>query len=123
LPRVDGAQNKHRLKVGSAWQDHDLIFALADGGPIWPDHLTHRFSTLMKEAKVTPIRLHDLRHTHATLLLKEGVHLKIVSERLGHGGIQVTADVYSHVTPDMHERAAVGIDAALFGGTVKAAVN
>jgi integrase len=64
---------------------------------------------------VPRIRLHGIRHTHATLLLKKGIHLKIVSERLGHSGIQITADVYSHVTPDMQREAAGAIDIALFG--------
>ena len=116
-------QNAQRLRCGSAWRDHDLIFTVPDGGPVWPDDLTHRFNVLVKAAGAPRIRLHDLRHTHATMLLKEGVHLKIVSERLGHGGIQITADVDSHVTPDMQRQAADSVDSALFGGDVKASVK
>ncbi len=116
-------QNEQRLQCGPAWRDHDLIFTVPDGGPVWPDDLTHRFNALVKIAGAPRIRLHDLRHTHATLLLKEGIHLKIVSERLGHGGIQITADVYSHVTPDMQRQAADSIDSALFGEGVKASVK
>jgi integrase len=107
-------QNERRLQ-SSSWQDCDLVFTGTDGGPLWPDDVSHRFKALTALAEVVPIRLHDLRHTHATLLLKEGVHLKIVSERLGHTGIQITADVYSHVTPDMQQGAAQRIDDALFG--------
>jgi integrase len=70
---------------------------------------------LVKAAGVATIRFHDLRHTHATLLLKEGMHAKIVSERLGHANIAITLDTYSHVLPSMQAQAAEGIDRALFG--------
>ncbi len=116
-------QKEQRLQCGPAWRDHDLVFTVPDGGPVWPDDLTHRFNALVKVAGAPRIRLHDLRHTHATLLLKESIHLKIVSERLGHSGIQITADVYSHVTPDMQRQAADSIDSALFGEGVKASVK
>ena len=66
-------------------------------------------------AGVPRIRLHDLRHCHATMLLEKGIHLKVVSERLGHTSIQITADVYSHVSSTMQKHAATQIDAALFG--------
>src|SRR3954453_11783969 len=56
-----------------------------------------------------------IRHAHTTALLKAGIHLKIVSERLGHSGIQITADTYSHVTPDMQRESIGGVDTALFG--------
>lgn len=107
-------QNERRLQ-SAAWEDRDLVFTTSEGGPLWPDDVSHRFGELVRQAEVTRIRLHDLRHTHATLLLKEGVHLKIVSERLGHTSIQITGDVYSHVTPDMQQGAAQHIDSALFG--------
>jgi len=58
-------------------------------------------------------RFHDLRHTHATQLLKAGAHPKVVSERLGHASIGITLDTYSHVMPDMPEEAAEKIDAGL----------
>jgi integrase len=109
-------QSERRLAMGAVWRDHDLVFTVNDGGPIWPDDVSHRFASLVAKAGVTRIRLHGTRHTHATLLLKKGIHLKIVSERLGHSGIQITADVYSHVTPDMQREAAEAIDVALFGG-------
>jgi integrase len=108
-------QNVRRLALGPAWRDGDLVFTVDNGGPIWPDDVSHRFAALVEKAGVPCIRLHGTRHTHATLLLRKGVHLKIVSERLGHSGIQMTADVYSHVTPDMQRDAARAIDTALFG--------
>lgn len=108
------AQNVARLAAGPAWRDEDLVFTTGMGGPLWPDDISHRFATLIEAAGVPRIRLHDARHTHATLLMERGVHLKVVSERLGHTGIQITADVYSHVSPAMQEHAAAEIDAALF---------
>lgn len=67
----------------------------------------HRvFRKLIKKAGVPKIRLHDLRHTHATFLLQEGIHPKIVSERLGHGNVSITLDIYSHVIPSMQKEAA-----------------
>ena len=59
------------------------------------------------------VRFHDLRHTHTTLLLRQGVHPKVVSERLGHSTINITLDTYSHVMPDMQDEAAEKLDGAL----------
>ena len=61
------------------------------------------------------IRFHDLRHTHATLLLRQGVHVKVVSERLGHSTVGITLDTYSHVLPDMQEEATEKLEAMLAG--------
>lgn len=108
-------QNEQRLAIGPAWRNRDLVFTVEDGGPLWPDDVSHHFAALTAKAEVPHIRLHGTRHTHATLLLKEGIHLKVVSERLGHSGIQITANVYSHVTPDMQREAAAAIDAVHFG--------
>ena len=58
------------------------------------------------ELNIPKIRFHDLRHTHATMLLRKDVHHKIVSERLGHSSISITLDTYSHVLPDMQKEAA-----------------
>ena len=65
-----------------------------------------KFSALVAASGLTPIRLHDLRHTYATLALKAGVHPKIVSERLGHATVGITLDLYSHVTPAIAREAA-----------------
>lgn len=108
-------QNVQRLRLGAAWQDYDLVFTTALGGPIAPRNLIRRFKELTPAAGLPPIRFHDLRHTHATLLLQEGTHAKIVSERLGHANIAITLDTYSHVLPGMQREAAESIDRALFG--------
>lgn len=97
------------------WHDQDAVFAASNGG--WLDHgnLTRSYNALIPKAEVKRIPFHGLRHTHATLLLKEGINVKVVSERLGHANIGVTLDTYAHVLPSMQQQAADGIDAALFG--------
>jgi len=91
----------------------ELVFASADGRPLLPDTLTHVFEQLVKNTGVTPVRLHDLRHLHASLLLSSGVHPKVVQSRLGHASITTTLNVYSHVTPGLEEAAAKRFDEAV----------
>lgn len=97
---------EHRLQVGEKWEDHDLVFAGPIGRPLDPSVLTHRFKKLAKKADVPSIRLHDLRHFHASVLLRQGVHPKVVQERLGHATISITLDTYSHVIPSLQAEAA-----------------
>jgi integrase len=100
------AQRKERLVVGAGWIDHGLVFCRYDGSPLHPDLVTRRFRTLVEQAGLPKIRLHDLRHTYATLALRAGVHPKVVSERLGHATVGITLDLYSHVAPSLDEQAA-----------------
>ena len=100
------AQNQLKLKLGEAWQDHDLVFCRDDGTPVHPDRFTQMFDKQVREGGLTRIRLHDLRHTHATLALAAGIHPKVVSERLGHSTVAFTMDVYSHAIPSMEAEAA-----------------
>ena len=72
---------------------------------------------LARQCQLPGTRLHDLRHTHATLMLKQGIHPKIVQERLGHSSIQLTLDTYSHVVPGLQRAAALRFDEGLFGAT------
>ena len=97
-------QAKERLALGKDYTDHDLVFCTVDGQPIQPNNLSHAFNRLLKTSKLRRVRLHDLRHTHASLALKANVHPKIVQTRLGHANIGITMDTYSHVTPgqDLH---------------------
>ena len=100
-------QREERLIAGPAWTaTPDLVFRDEAGVRLQPDLLTRRFSALVDASGLTPIRLHDLRHTYATLALKAGVHPKIVSERLGHATVGITLDLYSHVTPAIAREAA-----------------
>lgn len=75
--------------------------------PLLPDSASHVWNKIIKRIGIKPIRFHDARHTHASLMLKQGAHTKIVQERLGHAGIQIKLDTYSHVTPGLQEATAV----------------
>jgi integrase len=104
------------LRLGIALSEDDFVFTSKSGGPIDPQNLRARvFQPLLKRAGLPAIRFHDLRHTAATLLLGKGVHAKIVSEMLGHSNISITLNLYSHVTPIMHEEAADALDEVLAG--------
>ena len=100
------AQNQQKLKLGEAYQDFGLVFCREDGTPIHPDRFTQMFDKHVKDSGLPRIRLHDLRHTHATLALAAGIHPKVVSERLGHSTVAFTMDVYSHAIPSMEAEAA-----------------
>jgi len=90
--------------------DDDLVFSHYDGSPLLPNTITHAWIKLTRKCGLSGVRLHDARHTHASLLLKQGVHPKIVQERLGHGSIQITLDTYSHVAPGLQQAAANKFD-------------
>lgn len=113
-------QEAKREEVGSAWkgQEHDLVFTNKVGGPVDPSGLRTAFNNLLDAADLPQIRFHDLRHTHATLMLRNGEHPKVVSERLGHSRIQITLDRYSHVLPNMQGEAAQKLEDSLFEGAV-----
>jgi integrase len=108
-------QAEERLAAGPAWDtDNDLVFRNVTGGPVNPDWFSRHFDKLVEQADVPRIRLHDLRHTNATLSLKAGVHPKVVSERLGHSSIAITLDLYSHVTPGISREAAATVESMMF---------
>ena len=100
-------QNAERLHAGPSWEENGLVFPNHVGRPLSAQNLLQRhFHPLLERLSLPKIRFHDLRHTAATLLLAEGVHPKMVSEMLGHTEIGITLNLYSHVTPAMHESAA-----------------
>jgi integrase len=106
-------QAAERLSLGMGRDPNALVFARIDGDPIQPDSVTKMFARIVARAKITSVSFHALRHTHATELLRAGVHPKITSERLGHATIAITMDTYSHVLPGLQEDAAQRIDQAL----------
>jgi integrase len=106
-------QLQERLLMGEAYQDKGLVFCREDGSFLRPDEFTKRFQRLLKKAGLPKVRLHDLRHTHASLLLARGVHPKVVQERLGHSSITMTLDLYSHLTPGLQEAAAATLNGLL----------
>ena len=91
----------------------DLGFSYSDGSPFPPDTITHAFRKLSDLAGLNGIRLHDLRHTHASLMLRQGGHPKIVQERLGHADVATTLNIYSHVFPGLQEQAALSFEEGL----------
>lgn len=95
---------------GITLNNDSLVFSQIDGKPLLPDSITHAWMKLARRSGLHGIRLHDARHTHASLMLKQGIHPKIVQERLGHSSIQITLDTYSHVTPGLQEAAATRFD-------------
>jgi len=106
-------QATRRLALGPAYTDNALICPREDGA-FWPPvTLSTSFAAVIRRSGMTHFRFHDLRHTHATQLLRNGIHPKIVSERLGHSNIGIPLDTYSHVLPGMQEDAAFKLDAAL----------
>jgi integrase len=112
-------QAAERLKAGSLWEAHDLIFCSEIGTPHSIPNLTYRyFCPLLQQAELPQIRLYDLRHSHATLLLFAEEHPKIVSERLGHSTITLTLDTYSHVLPNMQKCATERLETLLSGKVV-----
>jgi integrase len=115
-------QELERAMLGMQLKEDDLVFSHYDGTPLLPNTVTHAWIRLRKRAGLKPIRLHDARHSHATIMLKIDVHPKIVQERMGHSNIQVTLDTYSHIVPGLQEKAAKRFDEAL-GNTYNESEN
>ena len=117
LGKHRAAQNRERLVAGSRWQSEGLVFASTIGTPLDERNVRREFFALLKAAKLPRMRIHDLRHSYATILLAAGEHPKVVQETLGHSSVQLTLDTYSHLLPDMglKERAAARLDALLTG--------
>ncbi|MFC1902366.1 tyrosine-type recombinase/integrase [Chloroflexota bacterium] len=99
-----------RIQLDVSLNADDFVFIRPDGSPINPNAITLAFRRIIKRADLKDLRIHDLRHTHATLMLRAGIHPKVVSERLGHANIGITLDIYSHVLPGMQEAAAEKFD-------------
>jgi integrase len=103
-------QQIERRILGERWKENELIFPSVVGTPMEWRNLVRHFKGILKKAGLPNIRFHDLRHTAATLMLQQGIHPKIVQERLGHSQINLTLDTYSHVLPDMQEEVAEKMD-------------
>ncbi len=115
LRSLRSEQLQERLLVGSGYTDHDLLFAMPDGAPYHPDRFARTFVQRVAKLGLPAIRVHDLRHTWATLALQFEVHPKVVQERLGHSSISVTLDIYSHVVPAMETDAAERVASMILG--------
>lgn len=109
------AQAAEKLAAGEAYVDADLVFCDRRAGALHPERFTRTFQEQVARLGLPRIRLHDLRHTWATLALQAGIHPKIVSERLGHANISITLDIYSHVAPSLHAEAANTVASYILG--------
>lgn len=111
-------QLEERMRLATLWQDQGLVFPNETGSLFNPSNLRNRsFKRIKLRSGVREdLRFHDLRHTCATLLLREGVNVKVVSEMLGHASIAITLNTYSHVLPDMQDAAVDAMEAAF--GTI-----
>src|SRR6266571_1590779 len=98
-------QLETKLKAGSAWEEHDLVFCNIYGRFLNSASLHHLFTSLVKKAGLPQMRFHDLRHSAATILMAMGVPVKVIQELLGHSSISITLNVYGHVLPSMQDEA------------------
>jgi integrase len=108
-------QAEQMLRLGVRLTPEYHVVMRADGTPLQPNSMTHAFATFVAARGLKRIRFHDLRHTHATQMLRAGIHPKIASERLGHSKVGITLDLYSHVLPGMQDEAAVQVNALISG--------
>ncbi len=105
------AKEAECLLLGIPFTDDNLVFSTPEGKPLRPNTITRAWTTVAAHCSgLKVIRLHDARHSHASRLLKQGIHPKIVQERLGHSSIAVILDTYSHVSPGLQEAAAKRFD-------------
>lgn len=107
------AQLKTRIRLGPSYDDHGLVFASPQGFPLDPSNLRRAWRGVIRASGLPPLRFHDLRHAHASLLLQHGVHPKVVSERLGHATVTTTLDTYSHTIPGLQTEAVAQLDETL----------
>ena len=98
-------QTARRRELGPLYDDQDLVFAQADGRPVASEVMLDRFQRALRRAGLPSLRIKDLRHVHASIMLSEGVHPRVVQEQLGHASITLTLDTYSHVTPGIQSEA------------------
>lgn len=113
LKELQHEQKKMKLRMGAAFHSFNLVISTVDGKPVHPRNLARSFEGLIKKAGVKKISLHGLRHTNATILMKQGIHPKIVSERLGHTNVGITLDIYSHTDLEMQQDTASKLEQIL----------
>lgn len=105
---------EQKLKLGADFTDSDLVVCQANGKPYYPDNLSHMFRDLLLKNGLRYIRFHDLRHTNASLMIANGIDVKVAQERLGHSDVTTTLNIYSHVLKHANEAAAVKLDNIVF---------
>ncbi len=115
LIRHRATQKRERLVAGSRWESTDFVFTSTIGTPLGGANVRKDFHRILEQAELPRMRIHDLRHSFATLLLALGEHPKVVQEMLGHSQVSLTLDTYSHLIPSLglKERAVERLDAVL----------
>jgi integrase len=113
LNRQRAAQRKLKFADGSKWVESNMVFTSSIGTALDERNVRREFEAILNKANLPPMRIHDLRHTCASLLLAQGVHPRVVMETLGHSQISITMDTYSHVMPALGAEAAQKMNAAL----------
>lgn len=113
LRRHQEQQTAERQLAGSRWINSGLVFTSSIGTPLDERNVRRSFKETLRAAELPDLRLHDLRHTTATLLLTQGVHPRVVMETLGHSQVTLTLDTYSHVLPSLQAEAAKRMDDAI----------
>lgn len=108
------AMIKERLEAGPEYRDHDLVICTSKGTPVNPRNMLRSFKRITKAAGLPEIRFHDLRHSHATLLIENGADIKMIAERLGHSTTRITLDTYVHVRKGRQKEAADIVSSVLF---------
>ena len=106
-------QLEEKLAAGPAYNDNGLVVCTQLGNPVDPAVINRDMDAVLKNSDLPKIRFHDLRHTHATILLQLGENPKVVAERLGHVDVRMTLDIYSHVLPGIQENLARKLNAVL----------
>ena len=112
-------QRVQRQLAGAKWEDTGLVFTASLGTPLDVSNVLHRFQAVCESLGLPKVRFYDLRHTHASLLIAQGLHPKLISERLGHSSIKLTMDTYGHLFPGADREAASHMD-AIFSSAQKA---
>lgn len=112
-------QEQQKKLLGITLSPTDLVFSRPDGRPLRPNSVSRAFQNIARSLSLQNFSLHSLRHAHATIMLQQGVHPKIVQERLGHSSISTTLDIYSHVVPGLQKAAAQRFDDGLPNTSLK----
>lgn len=115
LKKNEAIITREKLKAGTDYVNQDLVICPCQGTVLSPRNLVRTFEGLVQKANLPNIYFHDLRHTHATSLLLEGINSKVVAEQLGHSRVSVTLSTYSHVLPNMQKEEADKLNKTLFG--------
>lgn len=120
LGRQRARQSKQRLRAGDAWQESGLVFTNELGGALWPSNVYKAFQRLLKEVGIRHVRIHDLRHTTAVLMLIHDVPLEQISQTLGHSTLEITKDIYANHVPELIAKATLTFGPHLYGDVKEA---